>query len=108
MARAPLYRFPDEPPRTDPGDDIRRLVELTRAGGPSLVRRWVAALLRLDAGARESLVAEAERRAGDGPVGLTVVHPPRSYDGYMEQVERSYEIKPASDGAASRRRSRGA
>ena len=108
MARAPLYRFPRSTPVVPPQDEVRALVELIRAGGPALTRRWVAALLRMDPAEREALVAEAERRAGDARGEVTVVHPPRAHDGYVEQIERTYEVKPASGGVSSRRRSRGA
>lgn len=80
------------------------LVELLRTGGPNLARRWVAALLRMDPARRESLVKEAERLAAGEEI--TVVHPPRDRGGYVEQIERTYEVKPA-DASARRRRARG-
>ena len=102
MDRPPLYRFPPAATGGSPRDDVRTLVELMRTGNPALVRRWVTALLRMDPASREALVAEAERRAPGAE--LTVVDPPRARDGYVERVERTYEVKPEPNRTARRAR----
>lgn len=82
------------------------LVELLQPLGPELARRWVAALMMVARDEREAMVAAIERRIvelyGPGagrrptPAGetreLRVVQPPVQRDGYVEQVEATYEV----------------
>ncbi len=98
------------------------LVELLQPLGPELVRRWVAVLLLVDRDEREAMVEMMERRVvelygsarGPGsaseaapPREITVTHPPKQRDGYVEQefvtyVERA-EPKPTSASKRTRR-----
>lgn len=90
-----------------PNDQMRTLIELLRRGGPELGRRWLAALMLVDAAEREGVVAEIERtfaaRYPRGPRGaetdgsrlsVTMVHPPQRRAGYIEQKETTYEAAP--------------
>lgn len=107
-----------------PSDHVRMLVELLQPLGPELVRRWFALLLLVDRDEREAMVEMMERRvvelygsgsgSGSGPGSattpereITVAHPPRQRDGYVEQefvtyVERA-EPKPAPASKRTRR-----
>lgn len=79
------------------------LVELMRPGGVELARRWLAALLVVDEGEREGVVAAVERqivetygiprdyaRGSGGSEEFLLVHPPVQREGYVEQVETTF------------------
>ncbi|MFN0134185.1 MAG: hypothetical protein ACKVW3_16850 [Phycisphaerales bacterium] len=98
------------------------LVELLRAGGTDLGRRWLAVLLMAPPEEREGIVAEAERRAiaayaadeqvvsaseaaallepatepapGAEPLRFLVRHEPQQREGYVEHVEVEYKVRP--------------
>lgn len=94
------------------------LVELLRPAGPDLARRWLSALLIVPADERETVVAAVERKvcecyphgasagAGAHPPGggrgLTLVQPPEQREGYVEQVEVSFEDVPVAGVRATR------
>ncbi len=102
------------PGELNPDDHVRMLVELLRPLGPELARRWVAALLSVDAGDRQALVEAIERRVGElysGPAGrsrreVTLVRPPAQRDGYVEQVETTFEVPEPSAPTKGRARAR--
>lgn len=88
------------------------LVELLRPATPELARRWLAALLLVPESERASLVASVEDRivetylSGPGPSKeappvsegeVVVVYPPVSREGYSEQIERVYTVRPAAE-----------
>lgn len=105
-----------------PNDHVRLLTELLRPAGAELARRWLAALLVVDEGEREAMVAAVEKRvvelygigrdypgagAGAGPSGdgpgaseLVVVHPPRAGAGFVERVEVMYGVGTGGVGGA--------
>lgn len=75
------------------------LIELLRPAGPELARRWLAALMLVDAEEREAMVEMVERQVAQlyGPEpaaagGFQVVHPPVQRDGHTEQVITTYEV----------------
>jgi len=98
------------------------LVELMRPAGPDLARRWLAALLLVDADDREALVAAIEARAAalyerkgggaDVAAEFDVVHPPVARAGYVERVTTTYSVEakpePAKKARPSRRGAGGA
>lgn len=111
---SPLLKdLPLPPGELNPSDHVRLLVELLRPLGPQLARRWVAALLAVDAHDRAALVEMIENRVAelyaDSPRRpaerqVTLVGPPRQRDGYVEQVETTFEVR--EEPAASRRSGR--
>lgn len=83
------------------------LVDLLDPAGPDLARRWLAALLLVDQGDRETLVAEVERRIVETYAAreeLDVVHPPREVDGHVEQVITTYSRAPKAPRATGGKR----
>lgn len=80
-----------------PNDHARMLVELLRAGGVELTRRWVAALLLVPEGERAAVVESVRRRIveeyGGDEVMLDVAEEPVQREGYVEQVVRTYSRK---------------
>ncbi len=104
----PLLKCSSLPPgELVPADHVRLLVELLRPLGPELARRWVAALLAVDAADRAALVEAIERRVAELYAGvprrarpareITLVRPPARRDGYVEQVETTYEVRAEPD-----------
>lgn len=82
-----------------PNDHVRMLIELLRPAGVELARRWLAALMLVDAAEREAMVAMVERQIAQlygpksaAPAGLQVVHPPVQRDGHIEQIVTTYEV----------------
>lgn len=92
------------PGELNPADHVRMLIELLRPLGPELARRWVVALLSVDAGDRQALVEAIERRVSELYSGaperpkreVRLVRPPAQRDGYVEQVETTFEVPAAS------------
>lgn len=95
------------------------LVELLRTGTPELSRRWLAALMMVPASERAGVVSAVERQivatycAGedDAPTlgtsrHLHVVSAPVQRDGYVEQVERTYEVKATAPKPKAQRKRR--
>lgn len=64
MSEAPktITAPPGESDPLSPSDHLRMLIDLLRPAGPALARRWVAALLLVPEGDRESVVSAVERR----------------------------------------------
>lgn len=94
-----------------------------RPAGPDLARRWLAALLMVDAADRAELVAEVERRVAatyGKPAGRTgaghgkdetvrevkITHPPVQRDGYVEQTTVTYADPQEAGSARKPRRPR--
>ncbi len=105
-----------------PNDHVKALVELLRGQTPDLARRWLSALLIVPERERESVVNAVERsvvaeyaqsseadervtRAGardaqreshtpgeSESTQLRVVYPPTQKQGYVETVEKSFEV----------------
>jgi len=112
-----------------PNDHARTLVELLRAsqgGGIDLARRWLAALMLVPDGDRESVVSAIESRIVQqytaaplserghetAPPVVHVRSQAVQRDGYVEETVRSYQPAPGApvgesgseEGAARRRR----
>lgn len=84
-----------------PNDHVRMLIELLRPAGVELARRWLAALMLVDASERAAMVEMVERQIAllyppkgqeAGPAALQVVHPPVQRDGHVEQIVTTYEV----------------
>lgn len=95
------------------------LVELLRTGTPELSRRWLAALMMVPADERAGVVSAVERQivatycpsTEEAPTLATsrhihVVGPPVQRDGYVEQIERTYEVKSPSEKPKTQRKRR--
>lgn len=83
-----------------PQDHVALLVGMLKHAEPELVRRWVAALLIVDAGDRARVVEAVEARiietyggGGKTPAEFDVVHPPTDKQGYVEQVVTTYAVR---------------
>jgi hypothetical protein len=115
----PLHKPPPAPgpsPMPSPNDHVRTIVELLRASGTDLGRRWLAALLVVPDAERAAVVAAVEKRIAatyaDAPgtqgepekTNEVVVRlPPRQRDGYVEEITKRYEVKPVRDQSARAR-----
>lgn len=102
-----------------PNDHVRLLTELLRPAGVELARRWLAALLVVDEGEREAMVAAVEKRVvelygigrdygggsdsgvASGVGEITVVHSPRQVGGFVERVEVTYGAGAKGTGKAA-------
>jgi len=97
------------------------LIELLRPAGPDMARRWLAALLMVDASDRAQLVAEVERRvaatygrqrpglgssAAEAVREVKITHPPVQREGYVEQTTVIYADPEKGGPARKPRRSR--
>ena len=97
-------------------DHVRTLIELLRASGPELGRRWLAALLVIPEAERPGVVRAVERRVaeefgrrgaqGEDETLLDVAEPPVQRDGYVEQVIRTYARQEKDRNEEEERRTR--